>query len=66
MWCNNSHMSTDAKAKRGPPFKPVEELRVHRSFRLKPRHWAKIDMATKAEFEALLDAWEPKTTKPAK
>lgn len=61
-------MSTDAKPKRGPPFKPVEELRVHRSMRLKPRHWAKIDAAGKPAFEALLDAWqtEPPKRKPAK
>ena len=59
-------MNTDAKPKRGPPFKPESEVGVHRSWRLKPRHWAKIDLATKAEFEELLEAWEPKTRKPAK
>ena len=61
-------MSTDAKPKRGPPFKPDDERRIQRSIRLVPRHWGKIDAAGKAEFEALLDAWEPEPPKkkPAK
>lgn len=58
-------MSTDAKPKRGPPFKPEEERRVQRSIRLLPRHWEKIDAAGKAEFEAYLDAWKPPKKKPA-
>lgn len=59
-------MSTDAKPKRGPPFKPEAERRVHRSFRLLPHHWAKIDEAGKAEFEAYLDAWKLPKKKPAR
>ncbi len=53
-------MTTDAKPKRGPPFKPEDERRVQRSIRLLPRHWDKIDAAGKAEFEALLERWRPK------
>jgi hypothetical protein len=57
-------MSTDAKPKRGPPFKPEEELRIQRSIRLVPHLWAKIMSAEKAEFEALIEAWKPKTKRP--
>ncbi len=60
-------MSTDEKPekpKRGPPFKPKSELREQRSIRLLPRHWAKIDLAGKAEFEAYLDRWRPKAPAP--
>lgn len=58
-------MSSDAKPKRGPPFKPEAERRVQRSIRLKPHHWAKIDYAGKAELEALLERWRPPKEKPA-
>lgn len=58
-------MNTENKAKRGPPFKPDSERRVQRSIRLLPRHWDKVDNAGKDEFEAYLDAWKPKKTKPA-
>jgi len=57
-------MTTDAKPKRGPPFKPESERRVQRSIRLLPHQWAKIDAAGKDAFEAYLDAWRPKK-KPA-
>jgi hypothetical protein len=61
-------MTADIKNKGGRPPKPASEVRVHRSQRLLPRHWAKIDMAGKAAFEAYLDAWEPapEKKKPAK
>ena len=58
-------MTTDAKPKRGPPFKPETERRVQRSIRLLPHHWAKIDDAGKAAFEAHLEAWKPPKKKPA-
>jgi len=57
-------MKTDTKNKGGRPTKPEAERRVHRSMRLLPHHWAKIDMAGKAEFEALLERWRPKPEKP--
>ncbi|MBT9493864.1 MAG: hypothetical protein IV107_16315 [Paucibacter sp.] len=58
-------MNTDTKNKGGRPTKPESECRVHRSMRLLPRHWAKIDLAGKKEFEALLERWRPKPEKPA-
>lgn len=59
-------MTDEAKPKRGAPFKPEAERRVQRSIRLLPRHWDKIALAGKAEFETYLDAWEPPKKKPAK
>ena len=58
-------MTTDTKNKGGRPTKPESERRVHRSMRLLPHHWAKIDSAGKAGFEALLDRWHPTPVKPA-
>ncbi|HEY0955827.1 MAG TPA: hypothetical protein VGE36_13765 [Roseateles sp.] len=59
-------MSTDTKPKRGPPFKDRAELRVSYTRRYLPEHLAKIKAAESAEFDALLDAWKPRTKKPAK
>lgn len=58
-------MTTDIKNKGGRPTKPEGERRVNRSIRLLPRHWEKIDLAGKAEFEALLERWKPKPENPA-
>lgn len=66
MWHDNSSMTDALKSKRGPKPKPAGEVREHGTLRLFPRHWEKIDAAGKAEFEALLEAWQPKTKKPAK
>jgi hypothetical protein len=61
-------MTTDTKNLGGRPPKPESERLVPRSFGLKPRHWAKIDLAGRAALEALLEAWEPvpPKKKPAK
>lgn len=61
-------MSTDTKNPGGRPPKPASERLVSRSFGLKPRHWAKIDLAGRPALEALLEAWvpEPPKKKPAK
>ena len=56
-------MTSDIKNKGGRPVKPESERRIHRSHRLLPRHWAKIDLAGKAAYEALLEAWEPEPEK---
>jgi hypothetical protein len=58
-------MNTEPKNKGGRPVKPESERRVHRSMRLLPHHWAKIDAAGKAEFEAMLERWQPQAKKPA-
>lgn len=61
-------MTTDTKNLGGRPPKPESERLVPRTFGLKPRHWAKIDLAGRPALEALLEAWEPEPpmTKPAK
>jgi hypothetical protein len=58
-------MNTEPKNKGGRPTKPESERRVHRSMRLLPRHWAKIDAAGKEGFEAMLERWKPKEKKAA-
>ena len=56
------------ETKRGPKPKAEADKRKHRSYRLFPRHWAKIDLAGRSAFEDYLDAWEaePPKKKPAK
>lgn len=46
-------------AKRGPKVKDEADKRKHRSYRMFPRHWAKIDLAGRLAFEAYMDAWQP-------
>lgn len=59
-------MSTEPKNRGGRPPKAPEELRVSYTRRYLPQHLAKIKAALPAEFDALLEAWQPKTKKPAK
>jgi hypothetical protein len=59
-------MTTDTKNLGGRPPKPPSERLVPRTFGLKPRHWAKIDLAGRAALEALLEAWEPVPAKKTK
>ena len=59
-------MNSEPKNKGGRPEKPAEERRISYTRRYLPEHLAKIKAATGAEFDALLDAWQPKTKKPAK
>jgi hypothetical protein len=56
-------MTTDTKNLGGRPPKPPSERLVPRTFGLKPRHWAKIDLAGRPALEALLEAWEPEPPK---
>lgn len=65
MWCNN-RMTTEPKNKGGRPEKPAEERRISFTRRYLPQHLEKIKAATVAEFDAYLEAWKPKTKKPAK
>lgn len=59
-------MTTETKNKGGRPEKPVEERRISYTRRYLPQHLAKIRSATGDEFDAYLEAWKPKTKKPAK
>jgi hypothetical protein len=57
-------MKSDPISKRGRPFLPEDQRKKQRSIRLLTRHWDKIDAAGKAQFEELLETWQPKP--PAK
>lgn len=59
-------MTTEPKNKGGRPRKADGEGRVSFTRRYLPQHLAKIKTATVAEFDSLLEAWQPKTKKPAK
>mgnify|MGYP000856957584 CR=1 FL=1 len=59
-------MTTESKNKGGRPTLPDDERRVSYTMRYKPDHLAKIKAASKSEFDALLEAWKPKTKKPAR
>ena len=61
-------MTKDTKNLGGRPPKPESERLVSRSFRLKPRHWEKVDLAGRPALEALFEAWQPEPAKkkPAK
>lgn len=59
-------MRTESKNKGGRPTLPESERRVSFTMRYKPDHLAKIKTAGKGEFDALLEAWNPKTKKPAR
>lgn len=59
-------MTTESKNKGGRPPIPESDRRVSFTMRYKPGHLAKIKAAGKGEFDALLEAWEPITKKPAR
>lgn len=59
-------MNTEPKNKGGRPPLPEGEARVSFSIRYRPEHLAKIQGATVAEFDALLEAWKPKTKRAPK
>lgn len=54
-------MTTDAKPKRGPPFKPNDQRLEQRSIRLLPSQWAKYEAAGGIEWlRGLIDRAKPK------
>ncbi len=59
-------MTNETRSKVGRPPKPDAERRIQRSIRLLPTHWEKIDTAGKAEFEQLLERWQPPEKKSTK
>jgi hypothetical protein len=56
-------MNTKQPNRGGRPEKSADERRISYTRRYLPHHLAKIRSATGEEFDALLEAWAPKTKK---